>query len=54
LPQGDAFRRHMNTLENAQAQHQAVADFFDALASQFERLPHTLVSSESLAFAPHE
>jgi tRNA-dihydrouridine synthase B len=22
LPQGDAFRRHMNTLENAQAQHQ--------------------------------
>jgi len=24
------------------------------LASQFERLPHTLVSSESLAFAPHE
>ena len=54
LPQGDAFRSHMNTLENAQAQHQAVADFFDALASQFERLPHTLVSSESLAFAPHE
>jgi len=54
LPQGDAFRHHMNTLENAQAQHQAVADFFDALAAQFERLPHTLVSSESLAFAPHE
>jgi tRNA-dihydrouridine synthase B len=54
LPQGDAFRRHMNTLENAQNQHQAVADFFDALAAQFERLPHTLVSSESLAFAPHE
>jgi len=54
LPKGDAFRRHMNTLENAQAQLQAVADFFDALAAQFERLPHTLVSSESLAFAPHE
>jgi tRNA-dihydrouridine synthase B len=54
LPKGDAFRRHMNTLENAQAQHQAVADFFDTLAAQFERLPHTLVSSESLAFAPHE
>jgi tRNA-dihydrouridine synthase B len=54
LPQGDAFRRHMNTLENAQTQHQAVADFFDALAAQFERLPHPLVSSESLALAPHE
>jgi tRNA-dihydrouridine synthase B len=54
LPQGDAFCRHMNTLENAQTQHQAVADFFDALAAQFERLPHPLVSSESLALAPHE
>jgi len=54
LPQGDAFRRHMNTLENAQAQHQAVGEFFDALAAQFERLPHPLVSSEPLALAPHE
>ena len=54
LPQGDTFRRHMNTLESAQAQHQAVADFFDALAAQFERLPHPLVSTESLALAPHE
>ena len=54
LPQGDAFRRHMNTLENAKDQHQAVADFFDALAVNFERLPHPLVSSESLALAPHE
>ena len=54
LPQGDAFRRHMNTLETAQAQYQAVADFFDVLAVQFERLPHPLVSTESLALAPHE
>ncbi|NBW68732.1 MAG: tRNA dihydrouridine synthase DusB, partial [Betaproteobacteria bacterium] len=54
LPQGDAFRRHMNTLENAKAQHQAVGEFFDALAAQFERLPHPLVSSEPLALAPHE
>jgi len=54
LPQGDAFRRYMNTLENAKDQHQAVADFFDALAVNFERLPHPLVSSESLALAPHE
>ena len=54
LPQGDAFRRHMNTLENAHAQHQAVGEFFDALAAQFERLPHPLVSSEPLALAPHE
>ncbi len=54
LPQGDAFRRHMNTLENAKAQHQAVGEFFDALAAQFERLPHPLFSSEPLALAPHE
>ena len=54
LPQGNAFRRHMNTLENAKDQHQAVADFFDDLAMNFERLPHPLVSSESLALAPHE
>jgi tRNA-dihydrouridine synthase B len=54
LPQGNAFRHHMNTLENAKDQHQAVADFFDALAVNFERLPPPLVSSESLALAPHE
>jgi len=54
LTQGDAFRRHMNTLENAKAQHQAVGEFFDALAAQFERLPHPLFSSEPLALAPHE
>ena len=54
LPQGDVFRRHMNTLETAQAQHLAVAEFFDALSVQFERLPHPQVSSESIALAPHE
>ena len=52
LPQGDIFRRHMNTLETAQAQHQAVAEFFDALSEQFERLPHPQVSCESIALAP--
>ena len=44
----------MNTLETAQAQHQAVADFFEDLAVQFERLPHPPVSSESIALVPHE
>ena len=52
LPQGDVFRRHMNTLETAQAQHQAVAEFFDTLSEQFERLPHPQVSCESIALAP--
>jgi tRNA-dihydrouridine synthase B len=52
LPQGDIFRRQMNTLETAQAQHQAVAEFFDALSVQFERLPHPQVSFESIALAP--
>lgn len=51
LPQGDVFRRHMNTLETAQAQYQAVTEFFDAMSEQFERLPHPQVSCESIALA---
>ena len=39
LPGGEAFRSFMNTLDTAALQHRAVADYFDALAQQHERLP---------------
>ena len=39
LPGGEAFRQFMNTLDTAALQHRAVADYFDALAQQHERLP---------------
>ena len=39
LPGGDLFRKHMNTLETAQQQLDAVASFLDGLASQMDRLP---------------
>ena len=41
LPGGDTFREHMNTLDTAPQQWTAVADFFDGLASQMDRLPMT-------------
>jgi len=39
LPGGERFRARMNTLESAEAQFAALADFFDALAVEHERLP---------------
>ena len=39
LPGGERFRARMNTLESAEAQSAALADFFDALAVEHERLP---------------
>ena len=39
LPQGEEFRAQMNTLESAQAQLAAVADFFDHLHTRSDRLP---------------
>ena len=41
LPEGEAFREHMNTLETAQQQLAAVAKFLDGLANQMDRLPIT-------------
>ena len=38
LPGGEAFRDSMNTLETCEAQHAAVAQFFDALADQHEQI----------------
>ncbi len=39
LPGGEDFRAHMNTLETCATQVQAVADFFDALSVDHDRLP---------------
>ena len=39
LPGGEAFRQHINTLEDSATQWQAVADFLDALGSQMDRIP---------------
>ena len=39
LPGGEAFRAAMNLLEVCEAQTRAVADFFDALGAQMDRLP---------------
>ncbi len=36
---GKAFRQQINTMEDCAAQWQAVADFFDALGAQMDRLP---------------
>ncbi len=39
LPGGEAFRQHINTIEDSAAQWQAVAGFLDALGSQMDRMP---------------
>ncbi|RLJ38772.1 tRNA dihydrouridine synthase DusB [Acidovorax sp. 106] len=39
LPGGEAFRQHINTLEDSATQWQAVADFLEALGTQMDRMP---------------
>ena len=39
LPGGEAFRQHINTIEDSAAQWQAVAGFLDALGTQMDRMP---------------
>ena len=46
LPGGDELRRHINTINDCQAQWQAVASYFDALGSQMERLPEGGVETD--------
>jgi tRNA-dihydrouridine synthase B len=41
MPGGEAFRAHMNTLEQSDAQWQAVKDYFDELSSRMDRIPVT-------------
>jgi tRNA-dihydrouridine synthase B len=38
-PGGDVLRQHINTVDEAPAQWQAVSDYFDQLADRFDRLP---------------
>jgi len=46
LPGGDAFKARMNLIDAANAQTQAVADFFDALHQRMDRLPESPVRRE--------
>jgi tRNA-dihydrouridine synthase B len=39
LPGGEALRQRINALDDARAQHDALAAYFDALAATHERLP---------------
>lgn len=39
LPGGEELRQHINTIDDCQVQWQAVADYFDRLGLQMERLP---------------
>ena len=45
LPGGDVFRDEMNTLETAELQSRAVADFFEEMASRLERMPQAFSGS---------
>jgi tRNA-dihydrouridine synthase B len=47
LPGGESFRDSMNALETCESQHAAVAQFFDALADQYERLPTSMAHVQS-------
>ena len=46
LPGGNALRQHINTIDDSQVQWQAVADYFDHLAEQMERLPESGAETE--------
>ncbi len=52
LPGGEAFRQHMNTLDTCDAQLQAVADFFDLLSVQHDRLPEAALVLDDADDAP--
>ena len=45
LPGGEAFRERMNTLQGSAEQLAAVADFFDGLAQQMDRLPQATATA---------
>ena len=46
LPGGEAFRDRMNILETCESQHAAVAQFFDELAAQYERIPQSIANAQ--------
>ena len=45
LPGGESFRAQMNTLVEAQAQLEAVSDFFDGLSDATDRLPEAVATN---------
>lgn len=47
LPGGEQLRRHINTLEDCQAQYQAVDDYFVQLGQRMQRLPQSMSVMES-------
>jgi tRNA-dihydrouridine synthase B len=47
LPGGAAFRQHMNGIEDCERQLQAVAEFFDELASHTDRMPAATAATAS-------
>ena len=49
LPGGETLRQHINTIDDCQVQWQAVADYFDQLALQMERLPQNPAADAELA-----
>ncbi|RYF25752.1 MAG: tRNA dihydrouridine synthase DusB [Comamonadaceae bacterium] len=47
LPGGEAFRQHINTIEDCAAQWQAVDDYLDALGAQMDRLPAAAATEDA-------
>ena len=47
LPGGELFREHMNTLESADLQSRAVADFFEEMAARMERMPVAVAGNQA-------
>ncbi|WP_435532082.1 tRNA dihydrouridine synthase DusB [Roseateles amylovorans] len=54
LPGGDAFRRHMNTLESCEHQVSALTDWLDALAVDHDRLPYLRTTPHAANDDPDE
>eukprot|EP01030_Chromulinospumella_sphaerica_P014284 gene14284-14077_t len=48
LPGGEAFRQHINTIEDSATQWQAVADFMDALGTQMDRMPAATAAKQHI------
>jgi len=53
LPGGAAFRARMNTLEDCRDQVQAVADFFDELGVQLDRMPAAVADTSDTQDEEH-
>jgi tRNA-dihydrouridine synthase B len=47
LPGGEVFKEYMNTLEAADLQSRAVADFFEDMAALMERMPKAVAGNQA-------